>query len=59
MHPGTQRQAEALAWIRYPTMKVVPIKSVAVTYLQNRDREGHRDVEGHPVIYASVAKKPH
>jgi len=59
MHPGIQRQAEALAWTRSPTMKALPIRYVAAIYLQIREREGHRDVEGHPVIHASVAKKPH
>jgi len=59
MHPGIQRQAKALAWIRYQTMKAQPTPSVAATYLQIRDEVGHRDVEGCPVIYASVVKKPH
>ena len=59
MHPGTLKVAEVLAWIRFRTMKAVPIRYVAATYLQMREREGHRDVEGHPVIYASVVKKPH
>jgi len=59
MHPGIQRQAEALAWIRYQTMKALPIRYVGDTYLQIREVVGHRDVEGHPVIHYSVAKKPH
>jgi hypothetical protein len=42
---GTQRWAEASAWIRYRIGKVKPIRYVVVTCLQMREREGHRDVE--------------
>lgn len=59
MHPGTLKVDKASVWIRYRTMKALPIKSVAGTFLQRPEVVGHRDVEGHPVIHASVAKKPH
>ena len=59
MHPGIQRQAKALAWIRFRTMKALPIRYVAATCLQIREVVGHPDVEGCPVIHASVVKKPH
>jgi hypothetical protein len=42
---GIQSRAEASAWIRYRTMKVVPTPSVAATYRLRKGREGHRDVE--------------
>jgi hypothetical protein len=59
MHPGTLKVDKASVWIRSLIMKAQLIRYVAATYLQIREREGHRDVEGHPVIHASVVKKPH
>ena len=60
MHLGTLKADKALRWIRYQTMKALPIKSVAVTYLQNRDREGHPDVDSqkkHTEVCLSVCSK--